>query len=286
MLLIAAMLLLAGCRKESESALVSEAAPMQKAIYVAADAEAAEKEKFAAAFETRLPADMLRRILDNYHEFSGDVKTVLKTTDAGLLTLVDKKHFLAADFVPADLVALKTNRDYTVSKTGMYADKQTVDALHKMGQAAIKDGVTLMVSSAYRSYQYQKNLFARYASQYGEAEAERFSARAGTSQHQLGTVFDFGSITDDFAKTKQGRWLTAHAGEFGFSLSFPQGYEAVTGYKWECWHFRYIGCAACEIQQKWFGNIQQYTLEVLFWYRKTDTANVARTTQKKATFLQ
>ena len=136
-----------------------------------------------------------------------------------------------------------------------------------MGQAANKASVTLVVASAYRSYRYQKSLFARYASQYGESEAERFSARAGTSQHQLGTVFDFGSVSDAYAQTKAGKWLAENAAKFGFSLSFPQGYEKVTGYKWECWHFRYIGVQACEMQSKWFSDIQQYMLEVLQWYQ-------------------
>ena len=132
-----------------------------------------------------------------------------------------------------------------------------------------KDGITLLVSSTYRSYDYQKKLFARYVAQDGEALAERYSARAGTSQHQLGTAIDFGSITDEFAETKQGKWLYAHAAEYGFSLSFPAGYEDVTGYMWECWHYRYIGKDACALQKKWFGDIQQYMMEFIdAWTRE------------------
>lgn len=237
-----------------------------KSTALYAESGKAEKKVFEAAFAKRLPAAMLQNISSNYREFVDDVEALLKS-GGELFVLADKKHFLKEDFVPADLLELKTNRDFTVSKAGMYASKIAVDALHKMGQAANKASVTLVVASAYRSYRYQKSLFARYASQYGESEAECFSARAGTSQHQLGTVFDFGSVSDAYAQTKAGKWLAENAAKFGFSLSFPQGYEKVTGYKWECWHFRYIGVQACEMQRKWFSDIQQYMLEVLHWYQ-------------------
>ena len=78
---------------------------------------------------------------------------------------------------------------------------------------------------------------------------------------------DFGSITDEFAQTKQGRWLSANAGTYGWSLSFPDGYEDVTGYRWECWHYRYIGVEAVEFQRKWFSDVQQFMLEFIHAWR-------------------
>lgn len=224
-----------------------------------------KQENFLASFQNRLPAKIIDKILADFDEFFYDLEKLL-TMDAELLVLVDKEHFLSADFVPKDLVELKNNEFFSVSRKGMQATEGAVKALSKMGQEANKAGVSLLVSSAYRSYDYQKTLFARYASQYGEKEADRFSARAGTSQHQLGTAFDFGSINDSFAETKAGKWLDANAERFGFSLSFPKGYEKITGYKWECWHYRYVGVAACKMQEKWFDGIQQYMLEVLHWY--------------------
>ena len=74
---------------------------------------------------------------------------------------------------------------------------------------------------------------------------------------------DFGSITDAFAATKAGRWLAAHAEEYGFSLSFPKGYEEVTGYRYESWHYRYITRPAAKLQKEYFDDIQQYLLEFL-----------------------
>lgn len=231
--------------------------------------EATLKKDFFARFEKRFPKELLENLNKNFASFLAEANTLL-ANDGELLVLVDKKNLIAKDFKLGELVLLEKYPSLLLSKKGMYASTVAIDALLKMSNEARKEGINIVVSSAYRSYSYQKNLFDRYSKNYGVAEAERFSARAGTSQHQLGTVFDFGSISDDWAKTKAGKWVNANAYKFGFSLSFPKGYEAVTGYKWECWHFRYIGIAACAMQAKYFGNIQQYMLEALDFLKKQD----------------
>ena len=129
-----------------------------------------------------------------------------------------------------------------------------------MAKAAKADGVTLVSSSGYRSYEYQRRVYAREVRMYGQETADRESARAGTSQHQLGTVIDFGSITDAFAETRAGKWLAAHAEEYGFSLSYPRDDEALTGYRYESWHYRFITVAGTRLQKEFFGDIQQYLL--------------------------
>jgi D-alanyl-D-alanine carboxypeptidase len=120
-----------------------------------------------------------------------------------------------------------------------------------------------VVSSAYRSYEYQVGSFARWTKRLGLAEAERNSARPGMSQHQLGLTVDFGSIDDAFARTPAGRWLQANADRFGWSLSFPQGYESRTGYAWECWHYRYVGKTLAAFINDWFGGVQHYALSFI-----------------------
>ncbi|NLA46732.1 MAG: M15 family metallopeptidase, partial [Firmicutes bacterium] len=83
-----------------------------------------------------------------------------------------------------------------------------------------------------------------------EEAANRFSARPGQSEHQLGTTVDFGGTSADwttgFANTKQGKWLLNNAHLYGFALSYPEGKESVTGYIYEPWHFRYIGVAVAK----------------------------------------
>lgn len=202
-------------------------------------------------------------------EFLADLHRVLeveknfRTDDLSLYYLIDKKHAVGSDYVPRDLVPVKGNELWNVSRNDLSLRPEAYAALEELSRAALNDGIKLLVSSTYRSYQYQEGLFNRYVKQDGLELAERYSARPGTSQHQLGVAVDFGSITDDWGDTKMGKWVYDHAADFGWSLSFPQGYEDVTGYMWECWHFRYIGKEACRFQKKWFGNIQQFMLEFL-----------------------
>lgn len=200
-------------------------------------------------------------------EFLADLHRVLAADTQDLLTLVDKQHYLAADFVPADIVALKPNDFYLLNRNDLSLRTPVEAGLRKMAAAAKKEGINLVVSSTYRSYDYQKNLYERNVRQLGKAVADRESAPPGASQHQLGVAVDFGSITDEFAQTKQGRWLAENAGTYGWSLSFPDGYEDVTGYRWECWHYRYIGVEAVEFQRKWFSDVQQFMLEFIHAWR-------------------
>jgi D-alanyl-D-alanine carboxypeptidase len=104
----------------------------------------------------------------------------------------------------------------------------------------------------------------------GQEEADRESARPGHSQHQTGLVVDFGSIDDSFAETRAGRWIAANASRFGWSVSFPQGYEAVTGYRWESWHYRYVGRDLTAFIDAYFGGIQQYALQFIYEWEQVE----------------
>jgi D-alanyl-D-alanine carboxypeptidase len=132
-----------------------------------------------------------------------------------------------------------------------------------MSAAAKNEGLTLVVSSAYRSFDYQALVYERNVKSLGQEEADRESARPGFSQHQLGLVIDFGSITDAFAQTAEGKWLSANASRFGWSLSYPEGCENITGYRWESWHYRYIGKETAMFIDSYFDGIQQYALTFL-----------------------
>jgi len=206
-----------------------------------------------------LPENLRVPILANPRSFLEDYRALLAQS-ADLLVLVDKKNEIPSDYEPDDLVTLKAP-NFSVNRKDLKFRKAYLPALTALEKASQKEGLKLTLSSAYRSWYYQKDLFQRYVVKDGLATAERYSARPGRSQHQLGTVLDFGSVTPEFADTPEGRWLAAHAGEFGFSLSYPEGQEALTGYVYEPWHFRYIGTAACLVQKKWFGDLQQRLTE-------------------------
>jgi D-alanyl-D-alanine carboxypeptidase len=214
---------------------------------------------------------VIENILANKTEFLLDLNDVLACDTDYLLTLVDKRHYLLPDYEPEDLVHLEPNDFYALNRRDLKLRRPVEKALREMAIGALNDGIKILVSSCYRSYNYQENLFERYVKEMGEKEAERVSARPGSSQHQLGVAIDFGTIDDAFAQTAQGKWIYSNAAKYGFSLSFPADYEIVTGYVWECWHFRYIGIKACEFQKKWFMDIQQYMLEFIHeWLNQKD----------------
>ena len=179
-----------------------------------------------------------------------------------LFLLVDKRHPLDPTYAPADLVDLK-HFPLKLSWPHLLLRKAVLPDLLAMARSAAADGVTLTLTSTYRSYDYQREVFAREVKLYGEPVAERESAHPGCSQHQLGTALDFGSISDDYAQSAEGRWVTEHAWQFGFSLSYPQGYEEVTGYRHESWHYRYITPAGTILQRRYFADVQQYLLQFL-----------------------
>ena len=197
----------------------------------------------------------LHKVLDSRKEFSAD--------DLSPFYLIDKTHTVGADYEPKGLVHLENCSAYNVNKNNLSLRPEAYHALFVLAKAAKSSGVTLTISSSYRSYEYQKNLFDYWVKVDGLEEAERESARPGTSQHQLGLALDFAPVDDEFDKTPGGKWVYEHASDYGWSLSFPKGYEDVTGYRWECWHFRYIGKEACRFQKKWFSDVQQFMIEFI-----------------------
>ena len=154
-----------------------------------------------------LPKDIRRGILANASGFLQLTATVLDQPKE-LFVLVDKNHPLPPAYVPSDLVNLK---DYPVRTTWphLLLRRAMMPEVLAMVRAAHADRVTLTFSSAYRSYSYQQGVFEREVQMYGREMAERESAQAGYSQHQLGTAVDFGSISDDDAPWRVGGSLLA-----------------------------------------------------------------------------
>jgi D-alanyl-D-alanine carboxypeptidase len=105
----------------------------------------------------------------------------------------------------------------------------------------------LILTSGFRSYTTQKKLYMRSKSIRGVAAAEQLVARPGHSEHQLGLAADFsargpGCVTEEcFSETRAGIWLKDNAHIFGFIVRYPKGFEAITGFQYEPWHFRYVG---------------------------------------------
>ncbi len=174
--------------------------------------------------------------------------------------LVDKNHPLPEDYAPNDLVMLNIY-PLSLNRSNLRLSRSCMPAVLAMTEAARIEGVELVYSSTFRSYEYQEKLYEGYVDRHGQKEADRFSARPGTSQHQLGTTIDFGSITPEFGDTSAGKWLYEHAWEYGFSLSYPEGKEDLTGYMFEIWHYRYITRTGTLLEREFFNGLQQHMLE-------------------------
>jgi D-alanyl-D-alanine carboxypeptidase len=235
------------------------------ASFSAVEAELAFEDFLAQALKAaEIPGEMSGRIISSAAESPAFILELLicLKEDPFLRRLVDKQHGLPGGYEPEDLVEL-TGGSYQVNRKGLLLRSAAAEALETMAAAAKAEGITLIVSSAYRSYEYQAEVYARNVRESGRETADRESSRPGYSQHQTGLAVDFGSIDDSFAQTRAGRWMLANGGRFGWSLSFPGGYEAVTGYRWESWHYRYVGPDLAAFIDTWFGGIQQYALRFI-----------------------
>ena len=134
----------------------------------------------------------------------------------------------------------------------------TEDAFNEMKAAAKAAGITLNVISGYRSYATQKDLYNKYVARDGKVKADKYSARAGYSEHQTGMAIDINKASDEFTNTAAAKWLEQHCWEYGFILRYPKGKEDITGYQYESWHFRYVGSPTVAQEIRKVGTLEEY----------------------------
>ena len=205
-----------------------------------------------------------------------DPATLTTGFDPTYLLLVNKQSELDVGYVPANLVTLTC-----ATTRSMQLEARAAQALYammaEMNAAGIKD---VMVTSAYRSYEYQQDLYDKYLNderrgisedasrvlgeEYIKANyldkkifklsfedalkvVQSYSALPGQSEHQTGLCLDFitsdmgGELTEAFENTQAFAWLAENAYKFGFILRYPKGMEGITGYTYEPWHYRFVG---------------------------------------------
>lgn len=138
---------------------------------------------------------------------------------------------------------------------GWQIDASCKKALTQMIQDCASAGHTAVVVSAYRSNEYQRNLFQnriqRFVNEgYDREEAERLAAmrvaRPGTSEHELGLALDIVDVNYQNLNEKQETmpaqiWLMENSWRYGFILRYPNGTTESTGIIYEPWHYRYVG---------------------------------------------
>lgn len=160
------------------------------------------------------------------------------------------------DYKPEDLVVPNVPFSFSGTLEKSYLRKEAAEALERLFDLAKKEGIQLNAVSGFRSYDYQKNLYANNVKRKGQEHTDRFSAKPGHSEHQTGLTMDVSSKSANneleltFANTKEGKWLEKNAHRAGFIIRYPKGKESITGYAYEPWHIRYVGDIAESIYKK------------------------------------
>lgn len=167
--------------------------------------------------------------------------------------IVNKTYSIPESFQPQN-----PTEPVTGEKCNNCLNKEVMEAYNLMKSDATSLGLTIYISSGYRSYSYQQKLYNNYVSHSGKEGADTYSARPGHSEHQTGTCFDLNTIDDSFANTNEGKWVNENAYLYGFIIRYPKGKESITGYQYESWHLRYVGK---ELAKELYNNGNWKTLE-------------------------
>lgn len=167
-------------------------------------------------------------------EFYTDTEPV-KNPDS-LYVVVNKYNYLDSSFVPKNLKPLFNNSSASMVE-------EAADAYKELVEAAKKDGITLVATTAYRTYSFQSYLYNSYKEKDGQAAADTYSARPGYSEHQTGLAADLDdpNYSERRLSPSDYEWLKNNCDKYGFIIRFPEGTDSITGYQEEDWHIRYLG---------------------------------------------
>jgi len=169
------------------------------------------------------------------------------------------------DFAPSSLVIMPSS-DFLDNSRKLVLAPSAASALVLMAEQMSAEGFgQLFVNSAYRTYDYQVELFESKTRQYGLAGALVRSAKAGHSEHQTGLAVDVSvpaqgcAIMTCFGETVAGKWVAANSWRFGFIVRYEEETTAITGYSYEPWHLRFVGEAlAAEYSEKGIHTLEEF----------------------------
>lgn len=177
-----------------------------------------------------------------------DKKQWSLTDPSSIWVIANKQRPLnPKDYTPSDLRAPNVTLRLTAQYEEMQLREEAAKAVEALFAGAKKDGIELMVASAFRSNSYQKGLYDTYVRQQGQATADTQSARPGYSEHQTGLAVDVEPVSREceieecFADTPEGQWVAKNAYKYGFVLRYHKDKQDITGYIYEPWHLRYVG---------------------------------------------
>ena len=167
--------------------------------------------------------------------------------------LVNKDNKLSKDFYPDSLIEIKPLIPGSVDKDRrILVNEDAYKRFLEMREDALKENLDINIASAFRSYNYQIEVFKYYLDLIGEEATIKRVALPGTSDHQTGLAIDYfsfrknedGSIypyTDIKEEDREYQWIKNNSYKYGFIIRFPKGKESVTKVMFEPWHIRYVG---------------------------------------------
>ena len=179
-----------------------------------------------------------------------------ETIDKGILTIVNKYNYIPKDYIPKDLIEVNN----------IYLNKEAYNSFLIMKQDINKENMNIRIISAYRSYDYQEELYDRYLQNDKQELVDSYSARPGFSEHHTVLAIDIDNTKLDFNKfylTKEFIWMQENSYKYGFILRYPKDKENITGYSYEPWHYRYVGKEIAEYIKKHNSTFEEYYYEFI-----------------------
>ena len=175
------------------------------------------------------------------------------------LILVNKFLKLNKDYVPKNLEEINSKYFINGNKNVRLLKKEAKEAFEKLSNDSIKNNTPVYGQSAYRSYDRQKILYDKSLKENGRFLTDSDTARPGHSEHQTGLSIDVSSTKTGnmltFDSTDSFNWMKYNAHKYGFILRYPEGKENITGYKYESWHYRYVGVKTATDMYNKFSNL-------------------------------
>lgn len=150
----------------------------------------------------------------------------------------------------------------TLSDNSHQVDSRIAADYEDFSEAATKAGFPLVIISAFRSVESQKEVFDTnvngLVSGNGMTEEEAIAktketiTEPGYSEHHTGLAVDI--VDQDWYNTYQtqvldasyvdqpgAKWIAENAPKYGFIIRYPKDRQDITGITYEPWHIRYVG---------------------------------------------
>ena len=211
--------------------------------YYTADEYYIPTEDHAISFDT-IPESVSGASL-NYSNI--DKESQVDLDPDSITVLVNKQYTLDENYEPMDLVVPNIKFSFSAYDPKMQLRQEAATAIENLFNAAKQEGLQLAGVSGYRSYKRQFQIYASNLIRRGTEFTNQYSAMAGASEHQTGLAMDISTasinyrLSDSFATTPEGIWVSNNCHKYGFIVRFPEDKTHVTGYSYEPWHIRYVG---------------------------------------------